>query len=94
MHNAGMSDPVTETAPPADARPLLLLVDGAADIQPQWLQGCEVVGLTAGASAPEQLVQGVVERLRGLGATAVEELDGKPEDIVFALPRELRVQLV
>ena len=52
------------------------------------------IGLTAGASAPESLVQDVVERLRELGAASVQELDGKPEDIVFALPKELRARLV
>ncbi len=69
------------------------LIDGAADIDPAWLAGCRRVGLTAGASAPERLVQDVVARLRALGASSVEELDGKPEDIVFALPRELRARL-
>jgi 4-hydroxy-3-methylbut-2-enyl diphosphate reductase len=52
------------------------------------------VGVTAGASAPEVLVRGVIERLQQLGAGAVRELDGEPEDMVFALPRELRLQLV
>ncbi|MFB9066625.1 4-hydroxy-3-methylbut-2-enyl diphosphate reductase [Pseudofulvimonas gallinarii] len=70
------------------------LIDGADDIQTAWLQGRGRIGLTAGASAPERLVQGVVDRLRELGADSVEELDGKPEDVVFALPRELRAQLV
>jgi 4-hydroxy-3-methylbut-2-enyl diphosphate reductase len=52
------------------------------------------VGVTAGASAPELLVQGVLDRLRTLGARAVRELDGEPEDIVFALPKELRAILI
>ena len=52
------------------------------------------IGVTAGASAPEVLVQGVIERLRELGAQHVRELDGEPEDMVFALPKELRLQLV
>ena len=50
--------------------------------------------MTAGASAPEVLVQGVLERLRALGAAGVRELDGEPEDMVFALPKELRITLV
>jgi 4-hydroxy-3-methylbut-2-enyl diphosphate reductase len=50
--------------------------------------------VTAGASAPEVLVRGVIERLQQLGAGVVRELDGEPEDMVFALPRELRLQLV
>ncbi|MCK9489587.1 MAG: 4-hydroxy-3-methylbut-2-enyl diphosphate reductase [Xanthomonadales bacterium] len=69
------------------------LIDGADDIETGWLENRQRIGLTAGASAPEQLVQGVVERLRQLGASHVRELDGKPENIVFALPKELRVQV-
>jgi len=70
------------------------LIDGASEIDPAWLQGRRHVGVSAGASAPEVLVRGVIDRLRELGADDVRELDGKPEDMVFALPRELRVQLV
>ena len=70
------------------------LIDGAEDVRPDWLLGRKRIGLTAGASAPESLVQDVVARLRALGADRVAELDGKPEDIVFALPRELRARLV
>ena len=70
------------------------LIDGAGEIDPAWLEGRAHVGVSAGASAPEVLVQGVIDRLRELGAGSVQELDGKPEDMVFALPRELRVQLV
>ena len=67
---------------------------GAEDIDPAWLQGKTRIGVTAGASAPEVLVQGVVERLRELGGGDVRELHGEPEDMVFALPKELRVTLV
>ena len=70
------------------------LVDGAAEIEPRWVAGRHHVGVTAGASAPEVLVRGVIERLRELGARSVRDLDGEPEDMVFALPKELRVQLV
>ncbi|NUS37653.1 MAG: 4-hydroxy-3-methylbut-2-enyl diphosphate reductase [Lysobacter sp.] len=70
------------------------LIDGAAEIDPRWVQGRVHVGVSAGASAPDVLVRGVIERLHELGATGVRELDGEPEDMVFALPRELRVQLV
>jgi 4-hydroxy-3-methylbut-2-enyl diphosphate reductase len=70
------------------------LIDGADEIQSGWLEGRTRIGVSAGASAPEILVRGVIERLHSLGAGAVRELDGKPEDMVFALPRELRVQLV
>jgi 4-hydroxy-3-methylbut-2-enyl diphosphate reductase len=70
------------------------LIDGAEQIDPRWVQGRRQVGVSAGASAPEVLVRGVIDRLRALGAASVRELDGKPEDMVFALPKELRVQLV
>lgn len=70
------------------------LIDGAEHIEPVWLQGKRCVGVTAGASAPELLVQGVLARLRALGGGAPVELDGKPEDMVFALPKELRINLL
>ena len=70
------------------------LIDGAAEIDPRWIQGRRHIGVSAGASAPEVLVRGVIERLRELGAGGVRELEGTPEDMVFALPKELRVQLV
>ena len=50
--------------------------------------------MTAGASAPDILVQGVLDRLRELGADGLRELSGEPENMVFALPKELRLQLV
>jgi len=68
------------------------LIDGAADIAPEWLIGRQRIGVTAGASAPEKLVREVVESLRAAGASQVRELDGKPEDMVFALPKELRLR--
>ncbi len=70
------------------------LIDGAGEIDPAWITGRAHVGVTAGASAPDVLVQGVLRRLRELGAASVRELHGEPEDMVFALPRELRVRLV
>lgn len=70
------------------------LIDGAVEIDPQWVVGRKRIGVTAGASAPEVLVRGVIERLRELGAQHVGELDGEPENMVFALPKELRLQLV
>ncbi len=50
--------------------------------------------MTAGASAPDVLVQGVLARLRELGAASARELHGEPEDMVFALPKELRLRLI
>ncbi|AXK71993.1 4-hydroxy-3-methylbut-2-enyl diphosphate reductase [Lysobacter sp. TY2-98] len=70
------------------------LIDGATEIDPRWVDGKRTVGVTAGASAPDVLVQGVIDRLRELGATGVRELDGEPESMVFALPKALRLQLV
>jgi 4-hydroxy-3-methylbut-2-enyl diphosphate reductase len=68
------------------------LIDGPADIQPQWLDGKTRVGVTAGASAPEVLVEQVVTRLKELGGTtaAARELPGRAEHIVFSLPPALR----
>jgi len=69
------------------------LVDGAEDIQEAWLTGISAVGVTAGASAPESLVQGVIEHLKASGGISAEEVSGIPETIEFALPRELRLRL-
>ena len=69
------------------------LIDGAQDIRREWLDGRDRIGVTAGASAPESLVQGVVARLREWGAGNVNSLAGDPENMTFALPRELRVTL-
>jgi len=65
------------------------LVDGAAGVDPAWLAGATRVGLTAGASAPELLVQEVAARLREYGARSVRTIDGVIEDIVFPLPKGL-----
>ena len=67
------------------------LVDGAEDIQDGWLQEIRSVGVTAGASAPESLVQGVIDRLKQAGGLVVEELSGRAENMEFALPKELRI---
>jgi len=66
------------------------LVDGADDLQREWLNGKSTVGVTAGASAPEVRVQQVVERLRNWGAELPAELTGCEEQVVFGLPRALR----
>lgn len=67
------------------------MVDSAADLQAQWLEGCQRVGLTAGASAPEILVTQVIERLKALGAVSVQRLAGDPENVKFPLPKGLRM---
>jgi 4-hydroxy-3-methylbut-2-en-1-yl diphosphate reductase len=66
------------------------LVDGADEIRVEWLAGRRQVGVTAGASAPEVLVQQVIRRLEALGAGKVLQLEGNPEHVVFSLPRELQ----
>ena len=65
------------------------LVDGADNIDPAWVQGRQRIGVTAGASAPEVLVDAVVNRLRELGAASVRPLSGVEENVVFPLPKGL-----
>lgn len=70
------------------------LIDGAEDLKREWFTDHAVIGVTAGASAPEVLVRGVIECLRDWGAQVVEELDGRPENVTFSMPKELRVVAV
>jgi 4-hydroxy-3-methylbut-2-enyl diphosphate reductase len=65
------------------------LVDNADELKPEWLQGKQHVGITAGASAPEVLVQAVISRLKQLGAISVREAEGIQENVVFPLPKAL-----
>jgi 4-hydroxy-3-methylbut-2-enyl diphosphate reductase len=65
------------------------LVDSVDDVDPAWLQGRQRIGVTAGASAPESLVQALIERLRSLGASRVRVLEGVEEHVVFPLPKGL-----
>jgi 4-hydroxy-3-methylbut-2-enyl diphosphate reductase len=65
------------------------MVDNAADLRPEWIAGKRRVGVTAGASAPEVLVNELIERLQELGAQSVRPLEGIAEHVVFTLPREL-----
>jgi 4-hydroxy-3-methylbut-2-enyl diphosphate reductase len=67
------------------------LIDGAEHIDRDWLEGVQRIGVTAGASAPDKLVRDVISRLQSWGAGQVSELDGEPENITFALPKELRM---
>ena len=69
------------------------LIDDAGEIKPEWLVTTRTVGVTAGASAPEGLVQEVIERLRELGVTSVRETDGEVETTVFKLPVELEASI-
>ncbi|ALN20536.1 4-hydroxy-3-methylbut-2-enyl diphosphate reductase [Ectopseudomonas mendocina] len=68
------------------------LIDGAEDLKAEWFEGVKGIGITAGASAPEVLVRGVVDQLRAWGAEGETELDGRPENITFSMPKELRVK--
>lgn len=70
------------------------LIDSAVEIQPEWLAGVSAVGITAGASAPEVLVREVVKKLVSMGGEQPQELDGIPENVVFSLPKELRLNAV
>ena len=65
------------------------MVDTADDLRPEWFEGRRTVGLTAGASAPDVLVQQVIARLRELGATGIRKMDGVQESVRFPLPRGL-----
>ncbi len=65
------------------------MIDNASELDPAWVEGKARVGLTAGASAPEVLVQAVIARLKGLGATDVEEVSGIVEDVTFPIPKAL-----
>ncbi|KNE84516.1 4-hydroxy-3-methylbut-2-enyl diphosphate reductase [Aggregatibacter aphrophilus] len=68
------------------------LIDDPNDIQANWFDGVQTIGVTAGASAPEELVQSVISRLKEFGVTTVEELQGLEENMFFEVPKELRVK--
>lgn len=86
--NSSNSNRLREVAEAQGAR--AWMIDGPDDIRRDWLDGAGTIGLTAGASAPEVLVQKVIERLREWGVSEVGEQPGEPEKIVFAPPRQLR----
>jgi 4-hydroxy-3-methylbut-2-enyl diphosphate reductase len=85
--NSSNSNRLRELAETRGAR--AYLIDGPGDIDAGWLADCRAVGVTAGASAPEILVQQVVNRLRELGGVGADELEGRREHVVFSLPRAL-----
>ncbi|MDU7785887.1 MAG: 4-hydroxy-3-methylbut-2-enyl diphosphate reductase [Aggregatibacter aphrophilus] len=70
------------------------LIDDPNDIQVNWFDSVQTIGVTAGASAPEELVQSVISRLKEFGVTTVEELQGLEENMFFEVPKELRVKEV
>jgi len=86
--NSSNSNRLRELAERCGAR--AYLIDGPEDLLPEWFNGCHAIGITAGASAPEVLVRDVIDGLRKLGATAPQELPGRPENVSFSLPKELR----
>jgi len=85
--NSSNSQRLCEVSSVAGTR--AFLVNDENEIKSEWLDGAVVVGVTAGASAPEELVVRVLEHLRGLGATEFEEQPGEDENVHFALPQEL-----
>ncbi|HCX34353.1 MAG TPA: 4-hydroxy-3-methylbut-2-enyl diphosphate reductase [Rhodocyclaceae bacterium] len=85
--NSSNSNRLREVAEKRGAR--AWLVDDAAAIDPDWLAGCERIGVSAGASAPEQLVHAVVDRLRALGASGPVQMEGIRETVSFPLPKAL-----
>ena len=70
------------------------LLDDPLDIRADWFDGVKTIGITAGASAPEELVQSIISRLKEFGANTVEELQGLEENMFFEVPKELRVKEV
>jgi len=89
--NSSNSMRLVEVAQAAGVR--AYLIDDISEMDPRWLEGVRTVGITAGASAPEHLVQEAVEFFRRMGVSRVEEVDGIREDVVFALPPEIQRDL-
>jgi 4-hydroxy-3-methylbut-2-enyl diphosphate reductase len=70
------------------------LIDDASMIDPTWLDDARAVGVTAGASAPELLVEEVIDTLRQRGIATVRDLEGREENVTFSLPKALRIPTV
>ncbi|WP_429164659.1 4-hydroxy-3-methylbut-2-enyl diphosphate reductase [Aeromonas rivipollensis] len=87
--NSSNSNRLRELAEKVGAR--AYLIDDATMIESPWLEGVERIGVTAGASAPDVLVQNVITRLRELGGKIVTEHPGREENVVFEVPPELRI---
>lgn len=90
--NSSNSNRLRELAERCGAR--AYLIDDATMIESHWLSGTRSVGVTAGASAPELLVEQVISALRERGAVDIRNLDGREENITFSLPKELRIPAV
>ena len=87
--NSSNSNRLRELAEKVGAR--AYLIDDASMIEASWLEGVKAIGVTAGAAAPEVLVQNVIARLRELGGKVVAEHPGREENVVFEVPPELRI---
>ncbi len=70
------------------------LIDCPQDIDPEWFVDAQLIGVTAGASAPEELVNQILDRIKELGATSVEEVLGREENMFFEVPKELQIKQV
>ena len=70
------------------------LLDDPSDIQADWFNNVKTIGITAGASAPEELVQSIISHLKEFGANTIEELQGLEENMFFEVPKELRIKEV
>jgi len=90
-HNSSNSNRLRELASQRQVK--AWLVDSAEEIDVAWLQDRQVIGVTAGASVPEVLVEQVLERLRNWGITDIQDMNGRRENIIFPLPRELQAAL-
>ena len=86
--NSSNSNRLREIA--ADTGVATYLIEDASHLEPQWLDGVEAVGITAGASTPEELVLELIDRLRSYRDIQLEVLDGEEENVQFKLPEELR----
>ncbi|MBE0506561.1 MAG: 4-hydroxy-3-methylbut-2-enyl diphosphate reductase [Marinospirillum sp.] len=87
--NSSNSNRLRELAERMGAR--AFLIDGADNLKKEWLENIRSIGITAGASAPEILVRDVIQQLIEWGADAPQELAGRPENITFSMPKELRL---
>jgi 4-hydroxy-3-methylbut-2-en-1-yl diphosphate reductase len=85
--NSSNSNRLREVAEKKGA--MAYMVDNASQIDPAWIEGRSRIGVTAGASAPEILVQAVIDRLRSLGAKSVRPLEGVEENVIFPMPKGL-----
>lgn len=88
--NSSNSNRLRELAERCGAK--AFLIDGVQDLQEAWVKEAQSIGITAGASAPEVLVQEVIAQLVAWGASQPTELAGKPENITFSMPKELRLE--